>query len=212
MTYFAPQGSPEWFQERLGKVTASRVADLCARTKTGYGASRANYMAELIVERLTGQPAPSYENDAMRWGKEQEPAARLAYGFMQDVEVEAAGFVSHPFIAEAGASPDGYVGDHGLVEIKSPNTSTHIDTLLNQTIANKYFMQMQFQMACTGRRWADFVSFDPRMPSSMQLWVERVERSQEVIDQLEAEVRLFLKELEGKVDELRKRYELEEAA
>ena len=135
MNDFAPQGSPEWFAERLGKVTASRIADVAARTKTGYGASRANYMAELIIERLTGQKAPAYENDAMRWGSEQEALARLTYAFLNDVEVELAGFVSHPLIADCGCSPDGYVGALGLVEIKAPNTATHIDTLLTDAVA-----------------------------------------------------------------------------
>jgi putative phage-type endonuclease len=200
------QGSEAWFAARLGKVTASRIADVAARTKTGYGASRASYMAELIVERLTRQTAPSYENDAMRWGTEQEPAARMAYSFMQDASVEEAGFVPHPLIADTGASPDGLIGNLGLLELKCPTTATHIETLLSQKIPGKYISQMQWQMACTGRHWADFVSYDPRLPASMQLWVRRVDRDASLIGELEDEVRAFLKELEGKVYELRKRY------
>ena len=212
MNDFAPQGSPEWFAERLGKVTASRIADVAARTKTGYGASRANYMAELIIERLTGQKAPAYENDAMRWGSEQEALARLTYAFLNDVEVELAGFVSHPLIADCGCSPDGYVGALGLVEIKAPNTATHIDTLLTDAIADKYVKQMQFQMACTGRAFCDFISFDPRLPPSMQLWAKRIDRDDTLISELEGEVRMFLAELERKVDELRRRYDWQAAA
>ena len=211
MNDFAPQGSPEWFAERLGKVTASRIADVVARTKTGYGASRANYMAELLTERLTGQTAPAYENDAMRWGSEQESPARSTYAFLNDVTVELAGFVPHPLIADCGCSPDGYVGALGLIEIKAPNTATHIDTLLSDAIADKYVKQMQFQMACTGRHWCDFVSFDPRLPPAMQLWVKRVERDPKMMSELEDEARAFLAELEDKLKALDARYPLEAA-
>ena len=212
MNDFVPQGSEAWFAERLGKVTASRMSDVVSRVKTGYGASRANYMAELIVERLTGQRAPAYENDAMRWGSEQEGPARAAYAFLNDVTVEQVGFVPHPLIADCGCSPDGYVGDHGLIEIKAPNTATHIETLLMETIADKYVKQMQFQMTCTGRRWCDFISFDPRLPMSMQIWIKRVERDMPLIIELEGEVRNFLAELEGKVSELQQRYGVEKTA
>jgi putative phage-type endonuclease len=201
------QGSPEWYAARLGKVTASRIADLMARTKTGWGASRANYMAELLVERLTGQPADGYESPAMRWGTEQEPFARAAYEFRTDADVALVGFVPHPTIAAAGASPDGLVSDAGQVEIKCPNTATHIDTLLAGSIPQKYADQMQWQMACTGRAWCDFVSFDPRMPESMRLWVQRVPRSAARIADLEAAVRDFLAELDAKEAALRARYE-----
>ena len=211
MNDFAPQGSPEWFAERLGKVTASRIADVVAKTRTGYGATRANYMAELITERLTGQTAPAYENDAMRWGSEQEGPARSTYAFLNDVTVEAAGFVPHPLIADCGCSPDGYVGALGLIEIKAPNTATHIETLLTDAVADKYVKQTQWQMACTGRDWCDFMSFDPRLPPSMSTWVKRIHRDDAVIGELEAAVRLFLDELEGKVSELRQRYGVEAA-
>jgi putative phage-type endonuclease len=201
------QGSPEWYAARLGKVTASRIADLMARTKTGWGASRANYMAEMLVERLTGQPADGYESPAMRWGTEQEPFARAAYEFRTDTDVALVGFVAHPTIAAAGASPDGLVGDAGQVEIKCPNTATHIDTLLAGSIPQKYVDQMQWQMACTGRAWCDFVSFDPRMPESMRLWVQRVPRDYARIAALEAAVCDFLAELDAKEAALRARYE-----
>ena len=206
------QGSPEWLAERVGKVTASRMADLMARTKTGYGASRANYMAELVAERLTGKPAERFTNDAMRWGTDNESAARDAYAFMTDVTVELAGFVPHPMIADTGASPDGYVGEHGLVEIKAPNTATHIDTLLSETVADKYVKQMHWQMACTGRQFCDFVSFDPRMPASMQLFVQRIDRRDDLVAEMEDEVRKFLAELDAKVAALQSRYGLQEAA
>jgi putative phage-type endonuclease len=206
------QGSPEWHAVRLGKVTASRVADVVARTKTGYVASRANYMAELVAERLTGSPAESYTNAAMQWGIDHEPDARAAYEFRTDAGVELVGFVEHPTIPMTGASPDGLVGSAGLVEIKCPSTATHIDTLLGQTVPAKYVTQMQWQMACTGREWCDFASFDPRLPESMRLFVARVHRDEARVLELENEVRSFLRELDKKVSDLLAIYDRSAAA
>lgn len=206
------QGSPEWHAIRLGKVTASRVSDVVARTKSGWGASRVNYMAELIAERLTGENAPSYTNAAMQWGTDMEPQARAAYEFRTDCDVAQVGFVDHPEIAMTGASPDGLVGDTGLVEIKCPNTATHIDTLMGQSVPAKYIIQMQWQMACSGRQWCDFVSFDPRMPEAMRLFVKRVKRDEGEIMSLEKEVKLFIAELDAKVANLRRLYARQEAA
>jgi putative phage-type endonuclease len=200
------QGSPEWFAVRCGKVTASRVADVIAKTKTGYGASRANYAAELIAERLTQSTAASFTNAAMQWGTDQEPHARAAYCFLHDVDVEEIAFVDHPEIAMSGASPDGLVGLDGLVEFKCPNTATHLDTLLSETVPGKYVTQMQWQMACTGRAYCDFASFDPRLPPSMQLFVKRVERDASLILDLEAQVADFLAEIDAKVAALTERY------
>ena len=205
------QRSEEWFAARLGKVTASRVADLMAATKTGYSASRANYMAELICERLTGQQAERFSNAAMQWGTDVEPQARAAYEFITDASVSEVGLVDHPSIAMFGASPDGLIGDDGLIEIKCPNTATHIETLLGEVVPRKYVIQMQVQMACTGRAWCDFVSFDPRLPGDLQLWVKRVQRDDVAIQNIEAETVKFLGELEAKVLSLRSRY-MQEAA
>jgi len=198
------QGTPEWFAERCGKVTASRMADLTATTRNGYGASRANYMAQLIAERLTGVPQDSYSNAAMQWGTEQEPLARAAYSFHRDAEVVEVGFILHPKIADSGASPDGTVGDVGLVEIKCPNTATHIDTLLSGSVPEKYVKQMQWQMACADRAWCDFASFDPRMPERLRLFVKRIERDDKMIADLEDEVVKFLAELSEKIIQLEK--------
>lgn len=206
------QGTDAWRQQRLGKVTASRIADLTARTKTGWGASRANYLAELLVERLTGEPTVGFQSAAMQWGTEQEPEARAAYQFMRDCAVEECGFFDHPRIAMAGASPDGLVGDDGLVEIKCPNTATHIETLQGAAIPAKYIGQVQWQMACTGRAWCDWVSFDPRMPASMRLFVQRIERDAKMIGELEKQVCDFLTELDAKVKDLTERYEQRAAA
>lgn len=196
------QGTDAWKQLRLGKVTASRVADVVAKTKTGWGASRANYAAQLITERLTGQPAESYTNAAMQWGTATEPQARTAYAFFADCEVAEVGFINHPRIEMAGCSPDGLVGDDGLVEIKCPNTATHIEFLLGGGIDEKYLKQMQWQMACTGRMWCDFASFDPRLPAELQLKIERMNRDDVLIASLENDVALFLGEIEAKMNRL----------
>ena len=190
------QGSAEWFAARLGKATASRVADIMAKSKSGYSTSRANYMAQLLVERLTGVPTEGYTNSAMQWGIDNEPAARLAYSFMQDVDVEEVGFAEHPAINDAGGSPDGLVGRDGLIEIKCMLTANHVEQLLGAEIPGKYVGQMQFLMACTQRDWCDFVSFDPRMPEHMQIVIKRLPREDIFIGDIEREVRTFLGELQ----------------
>jgi len=193
------QRTDDWFAARLGKVTASRIADVVAKTKTGPSASRANYMAQLIVERMTGKPTESYSNSAMQWGTDTEPLARAAYEMATDTIVDEVGFVEHESLSMCGASPDGLVGDKGLIEIKCPNTATHIETLINGTIDNKYMLQMQWQMACTDRDWCDFVSFDPRMPELLQLKIIRVPMNEMLVVDLENQVEQFLNEVQEKV-------------
>jgi len=206
------QRSPEWFAARCGKVTASRIADLRARTKTGWGASRDKYMAQLVVERITGTVAPSFQNAAMAWGTETEPQARAAYEFEMDATVTEVGFVNHPIIPMAGASPDGLVGDDGLLEIKCPESHTHLDTLLNEKVPDKYLQQMQWQMACTGRKWCDFVSFDPRMPPHLQFWCQLVPRDDALVEAIEKDVIEFLETVNEKVEKLNERFPTGEAA
>jgi len=196
------QGTEEWFAIRCGKVTASRVADVIAKTKTGWGASRKNYAAQLLVERLTSTVQKGYVNAAMQWGTDMEPEARAAYQFENNVRVGLVGFVDHPTIKMCGASPDGLVRDDGLLEIKCPETATHIEVLLGQSIPGNYVTQMQWQMACTGRQWCDFASYDPRMPEAMRLFIKRVDRDPVLIKELEMEVAVFLHEVGLKVDEL----------
>lgn len=200
------QGSPEWFALRLGKVTASRVSDVIAKTKTGHSTSRANYAAQLVAERLTATVQESFTNAAMQWGTDQEPEARVAYEFLTNRSVAEIGFVNHPTILMSGASPDGLVGDDGLVEIKCPNTATHIETLLGGAVPAKYQAQMLWQMACTGRKWCDFVSFDPRLPEHMQTFIQRMQRDDARIAELEEEVGSFLLEVEQTVRALNRRY------
>lgn len=196
------QRTTEWHQARLGKVTASKVADVVARTRTGYAASRANYMAQLVCERLTGKPTEGFSNAAMEWGVEQEAAARDAYSAKVGELVTEVGFVDHPSIANSGASPDGVVGA-GIVEIKCPSTATHIEYLFEREPPQKYFYQMQWQMACTGADWCDWVSYDPRMPENLQLLVVRIPRDTDCITLLEKEVSEFLAELDVKVSKLK---------
>jgi putative phage-type endonuclease len=196
------QGSEEWKLARCGSVGASSIADLMARTKTGYGSSRANLMARLIAERMTGQPQESYTNEAMRWGVDCEPMARAAYAFMANVDVTEIGLVRHPTIDGAHASPDGMIGDDGLVELKAPNTATHIETLLSGEVADRYVKQMQFQMACTGRSYCDFCSYDPRMPGDLQLFIRRIHRDDAAITEINDAVKLFILEMKAKINRL----------
>lgn len=201
-TYLMQQGTDAWHEIRCGKVTASRVADIIAKTKTGHSASRANYMAQLVCERLTKTQAESFTSAAMEHGVTQEPFARAAYEATQGVMVEEVGFVPHPTIEWAGASPDGLVGDDGLVEIKCPETKGMIEALLTKKVPQKYFAQMQFQMACTGRKWCDYAVFDPRMPAKAQLFVTRVQRDDKYIAEIEAEIVKFLAEVASQVQQL----------
>ena len=198
------QRTEEWFSARLGKVTASRVADVLAKIKSGESASRKNYKMELVVQRLTNKQGESFTNAAMEWGTEQEPFARMAYEAHTGTFVKEEGFVDHPTIEGFGCSPDGIVGE-GLIEIKCPNTANHIETVLENKAPSKYIPQMQCQMACTGAKWCDFVSFDPRVPEDLQLFVVRVERDQEYIDAMEVEVKQFLSEVLDLFNQLKAR-------
>lgn len=194
------QGTEQWRAMRLGKATASRIADIIAKGRSGAESkSRLNYRAELVVERLTQTPTEGFTSGAMQWGTEQEPNARIIYETEYGMSVSQAAFIDHPSIEMTGASPDGLVGDDGLVEIKCPNTATHIATLRGGKIDARYLTQMQWQMACTGRAWCDFVSYDPRMPEALQMHVQRVQRDQSTIIKLETEVSAFLREVEEEV-------------
>lgn len=206
------QRTDEWLSERAGKVTASRIADVMAMTKSGLGAARKNYMADLVAERLTGEPKQGFMNAAMQHGIDTEPQARAMYELERGVTVVEEGFVRHPTLANTGASPDGLVGEDGLVEIKCPNTATHIETLRGGKIDRKYLLQMHWQMICCERQWCDFVSFDPRLPIEMQLHIERVERDEELCAEIEAEVTAFLTELDETVADLEARYMMKDAA
>lgn len=195
------QRTPEWFAQRAGKVTASSVYKVMAKTKTGYSAERENYQAQLVVERMTGQPAKSYSNSSMEWGVEQEANARAAYEAQMGKLVEEVGFIPHPTIEMCGASPDGVVGD-GLIEIKCPETATMIELQLSNKIPDKYLKQMQLQMRCADKQWCHFVVYDPRMPERLQLLILHVDRDDKLIGEMEAEIVKFLAEVDEKVKKL----------
>lgn len=192
------QRTDEWYEARLGKATASNFSAIMARGKNGELAARKNYRAQLVSERLTATKADNFSSASMQWGVETEDTARLRYELRSGNTVEDCGFFAHEKL-QAGASPDGLVGEDGLVEIKCPNSATHIDTLKRQDIPPQYYWQVQGQMWITGRKWCDFVSFDPRMPANAQLFIKRIERDDEAIKTLEAEVTTFLREVAAEV-------------
>lgn len=207
------QGTEAWHAARCGRVTGSRVADIVRKTKSGISKMRATYAGELVAERLAGfQPSDGFVSPAMQWGKDCENRARSTYAFLYDAQPAQVGFVIHPTIEMAGASPDSLIGDTGGVEFKCPNTATHIESLLGAEIDPDYFKQLQWNMACAGRAWWDFGSFDPRMPPSMQLHVRRAQRDDKLIAELEAAVSEFLAEVDAKVAALTAKYERREAA
>ena len=193
------QGTPEWLELRRGKVTASRVADILAKTKTGTSVSRQNYLIELALQRITKTIEPSYTNAAMEWGTATEPQARVAYEVHTNNFVDQVPFIDHPTIQEFGCSPDGLVGADGLLEIKCPSSATHWEYFKTKEPPKKYFIQMQAQMAVTGAKWCDFVSFDPRFPERSQLLIVNVPRDAEFILYMEAEIKQFLNEVSTEV-------------
>jgi putative phage-type endonuclease len=201
------QRSEEWFAARRGKVTASKIGDILNTIRNGnWAASRKNYAAQLVTERLTGRDPEPFTNEAIQWGIEQEAPAREAYMKKTDFIVNEVGFIDHPTIPYAGASPDGLIGNDGLLEIKCPTTATHIERLLGADIPESYRLQMLWQMACTGRVWCDFVSFDPRLPEDMQIYLKRFERDNEEIARIEKEVKVFLDEVSTTVDALQAKF------
>ena len=197
------QGTDAWKQLRLGKATASRIKDIIAKTQKGYSTSRDKYMTQLLLERLTGTVAESYSDAAMAHGVEQEPFARAAYEAAKGVMVDQVAFVNHPTIEQAGASPDGIVGEC-LVELKCPMSHTHLESLLGG-LDDQYKVQVQWQMACTGAKWTDLCSFDPRFPAELQLVIKRFERDDAYIATLEKEVIKFLAELDDKLNKVKSR-------
>jgi putative phage-type endonuclease len=203
------QRTEEWFQQRLGKVTASRISDVIAKTKTGVSTSRQNYLVQLVSERLTGKKGDSFVNQAMLDGIERESAARELYMQTRGTSVTEVGFFDHPTIVMSGASPDGAVNAEedgkyaGLIEIKCPIETTHTNTLMSKSVPSKYIPQMQWQLACTGAKWVDFVSYNPNFPEELQLFVARVDRDDTYIGELEAEVIKFLDEVEQTIIKLK---------
>jgi putative phage-type endonuclease len=192
------QGTQEWLMERLGHVTASRVKDVLAKVKTGEAKTREDYRWELVTQRMTGIVQESYKNSAMEWGTQTEPDARIEYEVRHGNFVTQTGFIKHPTIAWVGASPDGLVDEDGCIEIKCPNTKTHLQTLQSGTAPSQYYGQMQMQMWVTGKQWCDFVSYDPRVTKrNLRFFCIRVDRDNEYIANMEQEVLSFLEEVEA---------------
>lgn len=196
------QGSLEWLEARLGHVTASRVTDVMAKAKSGEALTRHKYKMQLVAERITKTIPESFSNDAMAWGVAHEDVAAMSYEAVKSTFVDKVGFVHHPYIKWVGVSPDRLVGTQGLVEIKCPQTFTHLEYLCTQKVPTKYFNQMQAQMWCTSREWCDFVSFDPRLSIKNQLLIVRVQRDNEFIASMEEEVIVFLSEVENLIIQL----------
>jgi putative phage-type endonuclease len=193
------QRSLEWYEARLGKATASKFGDIMTLIKTGESAARKNYRSQLVAERLTGQPSDNFTSSAMQHGIDNEELARLEYSLMTGNDVKEAFFETHPTL-QAGASPDGYVDTDGLVEIKCPNTATHIETLKTKKIPKQYYWQIMGQLWITGRKWCDYLSYDPRLPENAQLVLIRVERDEQAIKDLEIEIASFLRTVDEEVE------------
>jgi putative phage-type endonuclease len=196
------QGSPEWHEARRGFLGASAINDARSVIKSGEAASRRNLRAKIIAERLTGICEESYTNSAMQWGIDNEPIARALYETTIGSDVDQCGFILHPEIKMTGASPDGLIGNDGLIEIKCPNTATHIDYLLAGIVPTQYRNQMLWQMECTGREWCDFVSYDPRMPEHMQMFCIRFNRDEDELNEIREDVIKFLDEVNAVIDRL----------
>ena len=202
------QGSDEWFEMRLGKVTASRIADLLSKIKSGESSGRKKLKNELIRERLTHKHIEGYTNAAMERGNALEPLARASYEIRRGLFVDQVPFVNHPVISMAGCSPDGLIGSDGLVEIKCPNPENHLEHFLNDGVdlIARYTPQVQWQLACTGRKWCDLVSFDPDISEPLQLFITRIFRDEEWIANAEKEVVIFNDEVDTIVKQLKEKY------
>lgn len=201
------QRSDEWFAARAGYVSASRMAGVMVEKRPS--STRDNLIAELICERLTGTSGNTFSSPAMQRGVDLEPIARSWYEATAGVMVFECGFIKHQTIPMFGASPDGLVGDDGLLEIKCPNTATHIETLLRGSYDTAYRYQIQAQLACTGRQWCDFVSYDDRLPPHMAGARFRVMRDDDTIARIEAAVADINAEIAGMLEKLQATYHKE---
>lgn len=196
------QGSPEWHKQRIGKVGGAGVSNVLAKIKNGEASARRDYRIQLACERLTGVKTESFVTSDMQRGIDLEPVARMAYEIRTGNLVDQCAFIDHPTISMSGASPDGLIGADGLLEIKVPKPSTHIDYMQAKKAPSKYLPQMYWQMASTGRKWVDFCSYCPDLPEELSLFIVRVPRDDAIIKSMEEEVIKFLKEVDDLVKEL----------
>ena len=200
------QRTHAWLMARVGHATGSRFRDVMSRLKTGAPAqARKDYMMQLVVERLTGQPTSQYVNQFMQWGVEHESAARDAFIQRSGMQVDEVGFIKHPTLM-AGVSPDGVLelGD-AILEIKCPTSITHATTL-EYGMDDSHHAQVQGAMWITNAKYAMFVSYDPRFPAGPDLYMQRVERNEAFINALENEVTQFLSEVDQKVEFFKGKY------
>jgi len=203
-TKLLEQGTDEWKMARLGHVSASNIAAVMSKGKDNSESTiRRNYKIKLVAERMTGKPQESYKNAAMEWGNEQEPFARMAYEALTGTLVDKTGFWKHETKEWIGVSPDGLVGDDGLIEIKCPNTTTHLEYIFDDVTPSEYRKQIQMQLWVTGRAWCDFVSYDPRLPVNNQLFIKRNMRDNKLIALMQEDVDVFLKEIDAIINKLK---------
>lgn len=204
----APQGSPEWKQARAGKATGSRARDILAKVKSGEAAARRDYRVQLVTERLTSQPAEEgFVSKEMMWGTEQEPFARMEYEARTVRVVQESGFAYLPDVP-AGCSVDGFVMDgerKGFVEFKCPKSATHVGYLTAGTLPSEHWPQILHNFWITGAEFADFCSYDPRMPENLQLFMLRVHRDADAVKAYEQEVTAFLDEVQNLFQQLSKK-------
>ncbi|QEE11715.1 YqaJ viral recombinase family protein [Bartonella krasnovii] len=200
------QRTAEWFQARLGKVTASNVYNVLSKTAKGMPTSKyEDYKIKLMTERLTEEISQSYITPAMQWGIDYEEDPLREYAFIYDTEVTRCGFIQHPTIQMAGASPDGLIGEDGLIEIKCPQSSNHLRFFIDGNIKSEYYAQMQFQMACTGRKWCDFMSYNPNFvgkSTGLRMKIKRINRDEEQIEQINQAVEIFLAEIDQEMQKI----------
>jgi len=194
------QRNENWHADRCGKVTASRIKDIDA--KPAKGKAHNALTLTILAERLTGVQEETKINQLMQWGIDQEPYAITAYENETGAFVCETGFIDHPVISNSGASPDGLIGKDGQIEAKCPSTTTHINTLLTRKVPDKYMPQITWQLACTRRKWCDFISFDPRLPKHLQIVVIRVLASDLDISGIEKSVLSFNRSVELALEEL----------
>ncbi|EJF74212.1 hypothetical protein MCO_01838 [Bartonella sp. DB5-6] len=200
------QRTAEWFQARLGKVTASNIYNILSKTTKGLPTSKyEDYKIKLITERLTREISPYYETEDMRWGVEHEDDALKEYAFIYDADITKCGFIQHPTIEMAGASPDGLIGEDGLIEVKCPRSVNHMRFCISDEIKPEYHAQMQFQMACTGRKWRHFISYNPQFvgrSTGLRMKIKRVHRDEKQIEEINKAVEAFLAEIEREIQQL----------
>ncbi|MDC0183035.1 YqaJ viral recombinase family protein [Nitrosomonadales bacterium] len=196
----APQGTQEWLKKRLGKITSSTIHKIMSSKENS--STRTRLMQDLIFERISGSPTKNIVTAPMARGLELESEARKAYELQNEIVI-LSGFIEHPTIKDAGASPDGLIGDDGLIEIKCLNKKSHEEIIRKQVLPRQYYIQIQFQLACTQRLWCDFVAYHP--DADKPLYVQRIKPEIKLIKEIHEKALVFISEVEEKYREMKKR-------